>query len=207
MVCGLLWGGTQRAHSAEPSVLVLGDSLSAAHNLAVEQGWVALLESQLQSQRPGAVVVNASISGETSAGGAERIERLLDAHAPTWLLLELGANDALRGLPLSQTQAHLHHILLHARQRGIAVFLIGIEVPVNYGRRYRDALRALYAELGATADAFMPHLLAPLGLERTHFQEDGLHPTATAQPLILQALLAAWQQADSPPAPLRWPAP
>lgn len=174
-------------------LLILGDSLSAAHNMATEQGWASLLSVRLKTHAGGMIdVVNASISGETSSGGAARIEDLLATHQPTHLLLELGANDSLRGLALAQTRAHLTRILQAARGAGVRILLIGIEMPVNYGRRYREGLRQLYADLAREhADAFLPHLLAPLGTDVAQFQEDRLHPTAAAQPHLEAAVLAA----------------
>jgi acyl-CoA thioesterase-1 len=176
-------------------VLVLGDSLSAAHNLPVAAGWVQLLESQLRTVTPLSKVHNASISGETSAGGAERIDTLLLEHQPDIVVLELGANDSLRGLSISQTRENLRRILRAASGAGAKVLLVGIELPVNYGRRYRDGLRQMYGELAtAHADSFVPHLLSALGNGTEHFQSDGLHPTAAAQAAILQTVWSAWPQ-------------
>lgn len=174
-------------------LLILGDSLSAAHNMATDQGWASLLSVRLKTHAGGAVdVVNASISGETSSGGAARIDALLATHQPTHLLLELGANDSLRGLALTQTRAHLVHILSAARSAGTKILLVGIEMPVNYGRRYREGLRQLYADLAqAHADAFLPHLLAPLGTDVTQFQDDRLHPNAAAQARLEAAVATA----------------
>lgn len=170
-------------------ILILGDSLSAAHNMAPESGWASLLEQRLKTHADGkTVLVNASISGETSSGGAARIAALLAEHRPTIVIVELGANDSLRGLALKQTGAHLTGILEAVRATGARTLLIGIDMPVNYGRRYREGLRKLYADLAAKADAFLPHLLAPLGTDTKLFQEDRLHPTAAAQPKLEAAV-------------------
>lgn len=171
---------------------MLGDSLSAAHNLPVAAGWVSLLEIELRAQQPNTKVYNASISGETSAGGAERISGLLEHHQPDVLVLELGANDALRGLSLEQTRDNLQQILQAGRERGARILLLGIELPVNYGRRYREGLRQMYTELAGSTDGFVPHLLHSMGTGTEQFQPDGLHPDAQAQPAIMRTVLDAW---------------
>lgn len=180
------------------TVLVVGDSLSAAHNLPIDAGWVSLLQVQLRKQSKQAVVHNASISGETSAGGAERIDELLATYRPEILLIELGANDSLRGLSLTQTRANLQYMLQAGRESGARILLIGIELPVNYGRRYREGLRQMYAELAQQfADGFVPHLLEALGSGTEQFQPDGLHPNEQAQAAILQTVMRAWPQPEA----------
>src|SRR5262249_49317474 len=142
-----------RAPAAAPAatqgpILVLGDSLSAAHNIPLESGWVALLDKRLQ--QPDShyrhAVVNASISGETTAGGLARLRALLSAHHPSLVVIELGSNDGLRGLPLEQVRANLAKLVEDARGAGAAVVLVGVEIPVNYGPQYRDGLRAIYRD-------------------------------------------------------------
>lgn len=166
--------------------MVLGDSLSAAHNIPAQRGWVALLQERLAAEQPGTRVVNASISGETSAGGLARIDELLAAHEPSLLLLELGANDGLRGLPLSALRSNLDSMIVAAKGQGVQVALLGIVLPVNYGRRYRDGMRAVYKELAATHElALVPFLLEGVAQDPAKMQPDGLHPTAEAQPQIL----------------------
>jgi acyl-CoA thioesterase-1 len=168
-----------------PLILVLGDSLSAAHSIPVESGWVALLEARI-SENDRARVVNASISGETTAGGLSRLPALLAAHRPAIVAIELGANDGLRGLPMAQIKENLGRLVTLSQQAGARVLLIGVELPVNYGPRYRDALRAIYAELAAEhATQLVPFLLEGVALEPGLILDDGLHPNAQAQPRIL----------------------
>jgi acyl-CoA thioesterase-1 len=168
-----------------PLILVLGDSLSAAHSIPVESGWVSLLEARV-SKNDRARVVNASISGETTAGGLSRLPALLAAHRPAIVAIELGANDGLRGLPMAQIKGHLARLVTLSQQAGARVLLIGVELPVNYGPRYRDALRAIYAELAAEhATQLVPFLLEGVALEPGLILDDGLHPNAQAQPRIL----------------------
>jgi acyl-CoA thioesterase-1 len=168
-----------------PVVLVLGDSLSAAYAIPVETGWVALLEERL-SQAGRARVVNASISGETTAGGLSRLPALLAEHAPTVVAIELGANDGLRGLPIAQIRDNLERLVELAQDASARVLLLGIELPVNFGPRYRDQLRAVYADLAQARDtALVPFLLEGVALQPELILDDGLHPNASAQPRIL----------------------
>jgi acyl-CoA thioesterase-1 len=168
-----------------PVVLILGDSLSAAYAIPVESGWVALLEQRL-SQQGRARVVNASISGETTAGGLSRLPALLAEHRPALVAIELGANDGLRGLPIGEIRDNLALLVDLAQGASAQVLLIGIELPVNFGPRYRDQLRAVYAELAqAKATGLVPFLLEGVALDPTLILDDGLHPNAAAQPRIL----------------------
>ena len=168
-----------------PVVLILGDSLSAAYAIPVESGWVALLEQRL-SQQGRARVVNASISGETTAGGLSRLPALLAEHRPALVAIELGANDGLRGLPIGAIRDNLAQLVDLAQGASAQVLLIGIELPVNFGPRYRDQLRAVYAGLAqAKGTALVPFLLEGVALEPTLILDDGLHPNAAAQPRIL----------------------
>lgn len=182
------------AHPARadvPVVLVLGDSLSAAHAIPVEAGWVALLDRRLSDSGRGRVV-NASISGETTAGGLARLPGLLAEHRPGLLVLELGANDGLRGLPIAQISDNLEAMVELAQAAGAAVLLVGIELPINYGPRYRGALRDVYAELARRhGTGLVPFLLEDVALAPGLMQEDGLHPTAEAQPRLLETVWPA----------------
>jgi acyl-CoA thioesterase-1 len=172
---------------AQATILVLGDSLSAAHGMPVESGWVALLSQRLAESGGDRHVVNASISGETTAGGLARLPALLDEHRPEVVLIGLGANDGLRGLPIGQIRDNLAAMVAQARQAGAKVVLLGIELPVNFGRRYRSELRAVYAQLAqAHGLALVPFLLEGVALDPQLVQDDGLHPTAQAQPRILE---------------------
>jgi len=174
--------------TASPAqLLVLGDSLSAAYGMAVEQGWVSLLSQKLQ---PYAInVINASISGETSSGGKNRLPALLKQHQPNWVILELGANDALRGQSLPSIQNNLASIIELSQQVGAKVLLLGIRLPTNYGPAYDQALTHLYQNLADLYQLlFDPFFLAELALDPQWVQADGLHPNAQAQPKILQRL-------------------
>jgi len=169
-------------------ILVLGDSLSAAYRIAPESGWVALLDTRLKHDahlsRP---VINASISGETSYEGRMRLPALLAEHHPALVLVELGANDALRGLPIEAARDNLENIITLSQASGAKVLLIGIEIPVNYGTRYRDGLRTMYRDLSAQFKLpLLPFLLEGVALDPELMQDDGLHPRAVAEPRVLE---------------------
>ncbi|WP_040673518.1 arylesterase [Rhodanobacter spathiphylli] len=192
---GLLFGWLGTAQAATPNtVLVLGDSLSAAHNIPVESGWVHLLDARLSTMVPKWTAVNASISGETSLSGRNRLPTLLKKYRPAVLVLELGANDGLRGLPLPALRANLDAMIAAAQQAKVRVLLVGIELPVNYGPQYRDGLRAIYAELAhSRGTALVPFLLEGIALDPAKMQADGMHPVAAAQPQVLDTV---WQQLE-----------
>ena len=182
----LAWAASGR------TVLVMGDSLSAAYGLSPEQGWVALLGERLARTHPDWRVVNASVSGETTGGGRVRFTRALDEHAPDVVVLELGANDALRGLPLDQARTNLQDMIDAAKARGAKVLLVGVEIPPNYGPEYADAFRAMYAQLAETnGTALLPFLLEPIATDLSQFQADTIHPTAEAQPRVMEHLWGA----------------
>ena len=164
----------------------MGDSLSAAHNIPAGSGWVHLLDTRLHSMAPGWNAFNASISGETSLSGRNRLPGLLAKYKPAVLVLELGANDGLRGLPLPALRDNLAAMIDMAQQAKVKVLLVGIELPVNYGPQYRDGLRAVYADLAhESGSALVPFLLEGIALDPDLMQEDGLHPVADAQPQVL----------------------
>ncbi len=182
-------GGT--AHAA-PNILVLGDSLSAAYGLPQEAGWVSLLKSRLAQEKFPYQVVNASISGETTSGGRSRIGALLKQHKPAIVILELGANDGLRGLSLQQTRDNLEAMILACRRSRAQVLLVGMRLPPNYGPAYTEPFHALYGELARKYRIRqVPFLLDAIAGRRDYFQADGLHPTAQAQPLILDTVWSA----------------
>lgn len=185
---GLLLWGMAVAHAAPTrSVLVLGDSLSAAHNIPVESGWVSLLYGRLAKMEPPWRVVNASISGETSLSGRNRLPALLATYRPGVVVIELGANDGLQGLPLLQLQDNLTTMVSAAQATHARVLLVGIELPLNYGPVYRDGLRAVYANLARKKHvALLPFLLEGVALQPALMQPDGLHPTAAGEPQVLE---------------------
>lgn len=167
------------------TVLVLGDSLSAGYGLAVSQGWVALTANRMASSHPRWKLVNASISGETTAGGAARIAGELARHRPAVVVVELGANDGLRGLPLAQTRANLESIIRRSQQAGARVLLLGMRMPPNFGPVYTRGFEANYADLARQyRTGLLPFFLEPIAANRANFQADNLHPTAAAQPRL-----------------------
>lgn len=172
---------------AAPSrtVLVLGDSLSAAYGLAASQGWVALTAQKMRTTHPKWRVVNASISGETTAGGAARIAAELKRTRPAVVVVELGANDGLRGLSLQQTRTNLDRIIGASTRSGARVLLVGMRMPPNFGPTYTQGFEKNYMELSKKyRTAFLPFLLAPIAAERRNFQADNMHPVAAAQPRL-----------------------
>jgi len=169
-------------------ILVLGDSLSAAYRIAPESGWATLLAHRLTQQNPQnpRPVVNASISGETSAGGLARLPKLLAENKPALVLVELGANDGLRGLAVAEIRGNLERILKACRDANAKILLIGIELPVNYGPQYRDGLRAMYRDVAHEFNVpLVPFLLEGIASDPTLMQDDGLHPLAAAEPKVL----------------------
>jgi len=164
--------------------MVLGDSLSAAYGIDYREGWVSLLEERLDGR--GYAVVNASISGDTSRGGLARVDAALQSHRPAVLVLELGGNDGLRGLPVDETRRNLAEMIERAKETGAEVLLVGIELPPNYGPAYTQRFRSIYPTLAETYDvAFVPFLLDGVAAHRTLMQADGIHPRAEAQARIL----------------------
>ncbi|HEY2416652.1 MAG TPA: arylesterase [Steroidobacteraceae bacterium] len=169
-----------------PVVLVFGDSLSAGYGIRVEQGWVNLLAQKIEHEGYGFRVVNASVSGETTDGGLARLPRALAVRKPRIVLLELGANDGLRGLPLAGTRANLDQMLTLIQSQHIAVLLLGVRLPPNYGERYTTGFSSMYQEL-ATAhhSPLLPFLLENVALHADLMQDDGLHPNEKGEPLLL----------------------
>jgi len=173
------------AHAA-PGILVFGDSLSAAYGIAERRGWVALLAERLRQERLDYSVVNASISGETTSGGRARLAKLLAAHRPAVLILELGANDGLRGLPVAEMSKNLGAMIVQAQQAKARVLLVGVRMPPNYGPEYTRAFEAAFAGLAKEhRSAFAPELTAGIGERLEYFQADRIHPNEAAQPLLL----------------------
>jgi acyl-CoA thioesterase-1 len=172
-----------------PVILVVGDSLSAEYGLKRGEGWVPLLEKRLAAQKITATVVNASISGDTTSGGRARLPGLLSTHKPAFVVIELGGNDALRGLPLQGTEDNLVQMTKAAQSAGAKVLIVGIQVPPNYGGDYTRRFEAMFAKVGdATTAAVVPFLLKGIadGPEAARlFQPDRIHPTAAAQERML----------------------
>ena len=170
-------------------MLVVGDSLSAEYGLKRGTGWVALLERRLAQQKIVATVVNASISGDTTAGGRSRLAALLREHRPTHVVLELGANDALRGLPMDMTRSNLAQMARDCKAAGAKVAIAGMQVPPNYGRKYSDEFSGLFANVAeAEGAALVPFLLkgvADVANAESMFQPDRIHPVEAAHPVIL----------------------
>ncbi|MGZ8252036.1 MAG: arylesterase, partial [Methylophilaceae bacterium] len=169
-----------------PTILVYGDSLSAAYGIPREQGWVALLQQRLKDEGLTHQVVNTSISGETTTGGSSRIAATLKAHQPDIVLIELGANDGLRGLPLTDMQNNLKQMIEACQQAKARVVLVGMMLPPNYGPRYAREFNQTYTNLAKEYRlALVPFLLADVAGKPALNQDDGLHPTAQAQPQVL----------------------
>ena len=173
-------------------MLVYGDSLSAAYGMPERRGWVALLEVRLKRERPDYSVANASISGETSAGGLARIGKVLERHRPAIVILELGANDGLRGLPVAAMKKNLLAIIQQSQQAGARVLLVGMRLPPNYGEAYATAFERVFADLAKShRTALLPFLLEGFGDGTEFFQADRIHPTEAAQPVVLKNVWGA----------------
>jgi acyl-CoA thioesterase-1 len=187
MLVGSSWA--RGAGPSAPTVLVVGDSLSAEYGIARGSGWVALLQQRLSQQRPGARVVNASVSGDTTSGGRSRLPALLSQHRPQVVIIELGGNDALRGLPLNMTEDNLRTMAQASRQAGARVLLLGMQMPPNYGAKYSADFAALYAQVARQSQsALVPFFLQGVA-DRSDptelFQSDRIHPNEQAQPRML----------------------
>lgn len=183
--CALVFFSTS-VHSASKTVLVLGDSLSAEYGIARGAGWITLLEQRLKVEKIDAKIVNASISGETSSGGKARLPSLLQQHRPAVVVIELGANDGLRGLPLTSTEENLRTMITESQKVKAKVLLIGMQIPPNYGRHYTEKFSTLYGKLAQeTQVALVPFLLQDIADQPQLFQSDRIHPLAEAHPVML----------------------
>jgi len=192
MVC-LLVAATA---SAQPTrtILVFGDSISAGYGLPVGKGWVALLRAKLEREGYGYRVVNASVSGETTAGGLDRLPRALALHRPRILILELGGNDGLRALPVAPMRANLERMVRLARAAGATVLLLGMRIPPNYGPEYAGAFQRAFTLIARTDSLpFVPFLLQGIALRPALMQADGLHPNVRGQPRLLANVWPALQ--------------
>jgi acyl-CoA thioesterase-1 len=176
----------QSPTASAPVILIVGDSISAGYGLAPGEVWVSKLQEKLRSEKLPHRVVNASISGDTMAGGRARLPALLKEHRPQVVVIELGGNDALRGQPLGATQANLDAIVASAQAAGAKVLVVGMRIPPNYGPRYSRDFDALFIEVAkARKAAFVPYLFEGFGEDMALFQPDRIHPTAQAQPKML----------------------
>ncbi len=186
----LLLGGAARA--ATPTILVVGDSLSAGYGIALESGWVSLLEARLDRAGFPHRVVNASISGDTTHGALNRLPAALDRHRPELVILELGGNDGLRALSVAQMEENLAAMIEQSRDAGARVLLVGIRIPPNYGPLYTGKFQAVYPRLAERYDVpLVPFLLDGVATEPGLMQPDGIHPRAEAQPRLLDNVWAA----------------
>lgn len=169
-----------------PTVLIFGDSLSAGFGIDVDQSWATLLQQRLEDQGYEHRVVNASISGETTEGGAARIDSAIDTFSPDLIILELGGNDGLRGFPPARIKGNLETIARRARDSGAAVVLLGIRIPTNYGARYTQAFEAVYAEVATELGIkWIEFFMEGVALNDDLLQEDRIHPNVEAQPILL----------------------
>jgi acyl-CoA thioesterase-1 len=168
------------------ALLVYGDSLSSAYGMPERHGWVALLEERLKRERPDYSVANASISGETTAGGLARLDKVLERTKPVVFVLELGANDGLRGLPVAAMKKNLETMIQRAQRAGARVLLVGMRLPPNYGDEYAGSFERAFAEVAKTRKiAYLPFLLEGFGEKPEMFQPDRVHPVEKAQPIVL----------------------
>jgi acyl-CoA thioesterase-1 len=168
-------------------ILVLGDSLSAAYGIKLDQGWVALLQARLRAKGYGHRVVNASSSGETTGGGLTRLPRALATHKPAIVIVELGGNDGLRGLPITDIRRNLTAIIRNSQQAGARILLVGMRIPPNYGPAYTRDFQAMYGDLAREYKLpLVPFFLEDIAADENQFQPDGIHPTAAAQSILLR---------------------
>ena len=178
------------SNANEQTLLVVGDSISAAYGMSLEEGWVALLARQISQSHPDVNVVNASISGETTGGALRRLPGLLQQHTPQVVLIELGGNDGLRGFPIKAFRENLSSLAVQSRDAGARVIILPMEIPPNYGTRYTAAFRESYPlvaeNTGATLGSFP---LANVATVDGMMQEDGIHPTVAAQPVLVENVL------------------
>jgi acyl-CoA thioesterase-1 len=188
----VLWSCSFGANAAVQRILIYGDSLSAAFGIAISGSWPALLDQRLKSLGAGFAVNNASISGETTAGGRARLADALTQFKPAVVILALGANDGLRGLPVAVMQDNLKFMITMARKHGARVLLVGMHLPPNYGQKYTDEFDAAFRDLARREKVpLLPFLLEPIAFDQNAFQADGLHPTVAAQPKILDHVWTA----------------
>jgi len=169
------------------SIVVLGDSISASHGFEAQQGWVALMQQKIQADYPSYTIHNESISGDTTAGGLARLPHILKKYQPDIIMLELGANDGLRGMSLTVMQKNLSAIIEKSQKSGAQVLLLSMRIPSNYGRRFTDMFYNTYQKLSIQHDIpVVPFILESVALNKSQMQDDGMHPNALAQPSITE---------------------
>jgi acyl-CoA thioesterase-1 len=182
--------GALAQNTPPPQILILGDSISAGYGLPMGTSWVNLLQDTLKKDQSKYSIVNSSISGETSAGGKTRISTLLQQHKPAIVIVELGANDALRGFPLATTSQNLQEIIQMSKNNGAKVLILGMKIPTNYGAEYTAQFSKMYVDLGKnTQSALVPFFFEGIATKREYFQEDGIHPNQNAQAILLKNVL------------------
>lgn len=180
------------ANAKTAQILVVGDSLSAGYGLSAGEGWVDLLTKKLAREKISAVVINASISGDTTAGGVSRLPALLAKHKPTHVVIELGGNDGLRGSPVAAAKANLLKMAELSRASGARILLIGMQMPPNFGPGYTEQFEAMYADVAKSTNAgLVPRFLDKIGADLSKFQPDRIHPTAAAQPILVETVWPA----------------
>ncbi|MFZ2406514.1 MAG: arylesterase [Methylobacter sp.] len=178
--------------AAAKSIVVLGDSISAGYGIEVSQGWVALLQQKLDEKGDGYTIDNESISGDTTAGGLARIDQSLTSHKPAVVIIELGANDGLRGLPPELIKRNLAEISRRAQQADAKVLLLSMKIPPNYGKRYIDLFYNIYPQLATELRIpYVPFIMEDVALSKDMMKQDGLHPNAKGQPVIADKV---WRQ-------------
>lgn len=171
------------------SIVVLGDSISAAYGIEVGQGWVALVQNKLREKHKDYIVANESISGDTSAGGLARVDNILSRHKPNIVIVELGANDGLRGLSPTILKENLGQIVRRSKKSGARVLLLSMRIPPNYGKRYTDMFYNVYPQLSDELDTpYVPFILEDVALVKELMQQDGLHPNEKAQAMIVEKI-------------------
>lgn len=176
-------------NTAQQALIVLGDSISAGYGIRAEQGWVELLDNSLQENEQEWYVVNASISGDTTGGGLARLPALLETHEPGMVIIELGGNDGLRGYPVNKIETNLHKMVELVKAQGATPVIAAMRIPPNYGPRYTRAFDGVFAKVAQQQQVtLIPFLLEQVALAEGMMQSDGIHPTAEAQPLLLQAV-------------------
>ncbi|MFZ4708441.1 MAG: arylesterase [Zwartia sp.] len=192
--CSAVFGSSAYAQATTQAIriLIIGDSLSAEYGLARNTGWVEQLNVALAKAPTPATVINSSISGDTTSGGLARIDAALKQHQPTIVIVELGANDALRGLPLTLTQKNLTEMIVRSQAIGAKIVLVGMQIPPNYGREYADGFKNMFSNIATqTGSALVPFLFEGFADKRQYFQADGIHPNESAQRLMLATVRLA----------------